>query len=1246
MHGDGTLVVWQKLDRLVGFQDQDDRQDFVRQLDEAASHIEFVFHRFLSGRENRDARVRISLNGRPLEPYDPFHSHHPATQHHPEETVLFNGKEILIRPVTLPHHDKVSQEDWKRYAGPEGYVNNQGFYLYRNRRLIVHGTWFRLAPQAELTKLSRVLVDMPNSLDSDWKLDVKKASAQPPAPVRDRLRRIVDRIGVPSKRTYTARGARLTERSLLPVWTRSQDKNRICYGLNQDHPFFAAFMARLDEAAADEFRKIMALVVSTLPVEALYADVSANSKSVMPQTLDSDEFAEIVERTWRILRQGGLSMSDTLSRMQTARTIPDEMGRRRDRDRNHENGRTGASVTDLEKLKTMVGALLGSELATQEKIREYIGDTRSACPGVTDEQTEELALWFEAVHGVAMMDGAALQEQGFEPWLEDAKHGIEPYYWERYRQLLVQRDFSAQVLATLDRDTDRTLGLLENPVKEGEWDRRGMVMGHVQSGKTANYTGLVCKAADAGYKVIVIIAGIHNNLRNQTQRRIDEGFIGLDSTGRMRGAIPAQNLVGVGLFDSRRQPNSFTTSQRDFNKVTANSVNVPLQNLAQPVVFVIKKNPNTLQNLMEWLSTKNAQRGTSTVRDPMLLIDDEADNASINIRRDQEDTSRINGQIRKLLALFDRSCYIGYTATPFANIFIDPDSVDAMLGHDLFPRDFIVSLNPPDNYFGATRVFVEDTERIVQTVGDHADLLPLKHRIDHRVTDLPRTLKTAVRVFIVARAIRLTRGQVGEHHSMLVNVSRFMNVQTQIRNEIHVLIERIRSSVRVNAARTPSQALHDPEIAALREAFRDHYEDSSGTAWEHVLGALHESVSPITVVEVNSRSSDSLDYLDHDRAGLNVIVVGGLSLSRGLTLEGLMVSYFLRNSMMYDTLLQMGRWFGYRRDYEDLCRVWMPEEAQGWYAHITESIEELRDELARMQSVNATPTDFGLRVRSHPDTLIVTARNKMGSGRVLRVMIGLANRFVETAILRRDSGSLKSNLQAAVALAENLRRNGFPAEKGEWAGGGRLIRSVPVFVVDAFLMAFRNHQGSPKTEIEPVRSYIESRRADELALWDILFAGVTPGEASPRSLRDSSLGFPLVCQRRAAGDRSDARTLMVTNRQRVSSRGVEKTGLTEQEVRHAEEHFNSVQHRSSPDRRANYPDWTYRKFRGKPLLVVHLLAIGKEGDDLSEEIPVVAWSISFPATHREEERVEYAVNTTWYQEHYGDEYDDEELAND
>ena len=901
-------------------------------------------------------------------------------------------------------------------------------------------------------------------------------------------------------------------------------------------------------------------------------------------------------------------------------------------------------MRDLDKLKAAVSGVLGTDLPTQEGIRECIGLLRRSFPGVTDEEANELALWFEEVHGVRMRDGAALQDTGFEPWLEDARAGLDPYYWDRYHKLLVSKDFSAHVLATLDDVTDRILGFLENPTRPGEWDRRGMVVGHVQSGKTANYTGLVCKAADAGYKVIVIIAGIHNNLRNQTQRRIDEGFVGFDSTSNLlRKTLPSQSVVGVGRFDFRRRPAAFTTSQRDFSKTIADSVGVPLQNLVEPAVFVIKKNPSTLRNLIEWLTAHNAQRGTSTIREPMLLIDDEADNASINIRHRQDEVSRINSQIRQLLQLFDRSCYIGYTATPFANIFIDPDSDNEMLGHDLFPRDFIVSLDPPDNYFGATKVFSDDAERIVRHVDDHADVLPLKHRIDHRITGLPGTLEAAVRVFIVARAIRLARGHVGRHNSMLVNVSRFVAVQGQIRNEIHALVGCIRSSARVNGALPPVQATADSEIAALGQVFEEHYADASGVSWADVQSLLHESASAVNVVEVNSRAAGSLDYAAHEASGLNVIAVGGFSLSRGLTLEGLVVSYFLRNSMMYDTLLQMGRWFGYRRGYEDLCRVWMPEEAQGWYTHIAESIEELRDELARMQNVNATPKDFGLRVRSHPDTLVVTARNKMGTGRSLRVLIGLANHFVETAILRRDQPGLRANRQAAVTLAGQLRRCGFPPEQGEQVGGGRLVRGVPVQLVDGFLLAFRNHEGAPLTATGPVRKYIRQRQVDELAEWDILFAGVTPAKAPAKPLEDSSLGFRLICQRRAAGERSNHATLWITNKQRVSTRGIARIGVDDEVARKAEDEYDAKQ--PAAKKRANYPDRIYGPVRKRALLVVHLLAIGKEKENLHGKGPVVAWSISFPATRREEEKVEYVVNTTWEREHYPED-DDEEAAGD
>ena len=189
---------------------------------------------------------------------------------------------------------------------------------------------------------------------------------------------------------------------------------------------------------------------------------------------------------------------------------------------------------------------------------------------------------------------------------------------------------------------------------------------------------------------------------------------------------------------------------------------------------------------------------------------------------------------------------------------------------------------------------------------------------------------------------------------------------------------------------------------------------------------LHEAASPIRVVEVNSQSPGTLDYSGNRQDGLNVIAVGGFSLSRGLTLEGLMVSYFLRNSMMYDTLMQMGRWFGYRPGYQDLCRIWMPDAAQGWYEHVSESIEELRGEFRSMEASNATPEDFGLKVRSHPDTLIVTARNKMGTGAQIVVSIGLAGRLIETHTLRRDAESLEVNRNAARRLSQQLRQSGSP----------------------------------------------------------------------------------------------------------------------------------------------------------------------------------------------------------------------------
>ncbi len=905
----------------------------------------------------------------------------------------------------------------------------------------------------------------------------------------------------------------------------------------------------------------------------------------------------------------------------------------------------------LKQLEDMVSAWLFHEkLPTPDSIRSQIAQIR-ALPmfsSVSDVEAETLARELETKLDVGMAIGSQLTAADFTPWLPQRRAEIDPYFWTRYRKLLVGQGFPKGVLETLDQVTDNIVGLLEDPLKEGEWDRRGMVVGHVQSGKTANYTGLICKAADAGYRLIIVIAGVHNNLRSQTQARIDEGFIGRD-TGKGLALDGQDNRIGVGLFDSTRKPASFTNTLRDFNKQQASTVGVSIGDLRTPAILVIKKNSSTLANLISWLKDNNAKRGGGKIGDPMLLIDDEADSASINTAKGPGEVTKINGQIRSLLELFRRKCYVGYTATPFANIFIDPATDDEMLGADLFPRDFIVSLDPPDNYFGAGKIFLEDSEGIIRPIADNDDLLPATHNINHNVVGLPGSLVRAVRCFIVARAIRIARGQGQKHSSMMVNSSRFTAVQAQLRNEIHGLVRAIREAVRSFGGLGASASLKSAEIAALHAVWEEEYREAA--TWQAVHANLVQAVGPVDVVEVNARSKGGLDYRGNAEHGLHVIAVGGFSLSRGLTLEGLTVSYFLRNSLMYDTLMQMGRWFGYRPGYEDLCRVWMPEDAQGWYEHIAEATEDLRAQLKAMEALNATPAQFGLRVRSHPDTLIVTARNKMGTGTNVVVQIGLGNSFIETAVLRADPAAIKANREAARRLAEAMRSAGHDPAQADKVSGGMLFRDVPVAPVTDFIRSFRNADGALLTAPEPVTRYIEDREHDELANWDVMFASLEPGQG--KTTENEVLGTTIHCQDRTIGDRSNDRVIRVSNKQRVASRGIEKTGLSSKQIFEARSLFlendPTAQKRHAAGEKVNFPDRIYRHVRTKPLLIVHLLDLKPRKDPAPEwlpTVPVVAWSISFPGTNRPEKKVEYVVGAVWLKENMPDDGDDEDIGGD
>ena len=306
----GTLVLWEELDRLLlGEPHLAGERRLVRRLDEAATELELVFHRFLSG-ERGLRRLTMSLNGRPLEAFDPFHSKHAATMPGPIEVIRIGQHRVTVQAFTLPHHQKVTPAEWERYGGREGYLRSQGFYVYRGRRLIIHGTWFGLARQMELTKLARVRIDIPTGLDSEWKIDIKKASAQLPPQVRDRLRRLIETIGATSKRVYTARGRTLVSDNPLPVWQRVQNKDEIRYSINLEHPVITSYCDRLPEDLRRGFVRVVEMLGASLPIDALFADTSGDPAHVIPAPISADALDHAVMVTVEHLRRLGLPERD------------------------------------------------------------------------------------------------------------------------------------------------------------------------------------------------------------------------------------------------------------------------------------------------------------------------------------------------------------------------------------------------------------------------------------------------------------------------------------------------------------------------------------------------------------------------------------------------------------------------------------------------------------------------------------------------------------------------------------------------------------------------------------------------------------------------------------------------------------------------------------------------------------------------------------------------------------------------
>jgi hypothetical protein len=887
-----------------------------------------------------------------------------------------------------------------------------------------------------------------------------------------------------------------------------------------------------------------------------------------------------------------------------------------------------------------------------------------------DVEAERLIRHIESLCNITIGRDTLLQDRtNHQPWLPAAKSGIDWKFWARYRQYILEdKGWTNTVVDRLDELTDKILGLLENPNRDGIWDTRGMIVGQVQSGKTSNYTGLICKAADAGYRLVIVLAGMQNSLRSQTQYRLDEGFFGFN-TERATAYNQNNQRIGVGHIRVADEPvaHSLTGSAEngDFNRTVANQVNV-IPGGKDPVILVVKKNQRILRNLHQWLSIRSIEDpadGRRRIRGvPLLMIDDEADNASVNTRpipldsdgnpQDDYDVTKINGLIRQLLDMFEKSAYVGYTATPFANIFIDPSDTTSTHGEGLFPRSFILNLPVPTSYIGPEKIFgleaspeagilvEQDGLPLIRYAEDGEIWIPIGHKNGFIPKDLPESLHTAIRSFILTCAARLARGQKKEHNSMLIHVTRFNSTQAAVADSVKDELRSLQNRLRYGDGAYRPRLLDElkdlwlkdfaPTSAAIREVIDD--PEMRPVEWEQVRDCLVDAAMPISVKVINGSVADILDY-KNSPDGVSVIAIGGDKLSRGLTLEGLSTSYFLRSSRMYDTLMQMGRWFGYRPGYADLCRLYTTSELAGWYRHIALASAELRREFEHMASIQATPRDYGLRVRTHPNGLQITSASKLRSGTVMRV--SYSGTISETVVFETEAASIRNNFHRTEEFLREIEEYRSPEASEK---GNRVIwEKVPASSVASFLDSFQTHPDAPKVNGHLIAQFIQKCcQAGRLKDWTV---ALMTGGQSENTANILPVGPVHLTRRQEIAKRIDKFCI-----RRIVSPSDELIDLTEPEKVLAMQKTQAAWQNKDPQNRGLKPDLPAGPFirdvrppeRG--LLLLYPVELHREdiAVEKSCEEPFIGFAVSFPSSRPgdADEGVEYHVNNIYWQQEF------------
>ncbi|TQS26111.1 Z1 domain-containing protein [Microbispora sp. KK1-11] len=688
--------------------------------------------------------------------------------------------------------------------------------------------------------------------------------------------------------------------------------------------------------------------------------------------------------------------------------------------------------------------------------------------------------------------------------------------WPAIVGRLERSGWSESAIKSLDTASTRIVSLLRHP-KEKEFSTQGLVVGYVQSGKTTNFTAVMAKAADRGYKLFIVLAGIHNGLRRQTQARL------------------VQQLV---------EPNptrwhQLTDLDRDFVP-TANAASFFGKNNKAHVLCVIKKNATVLRKFAKWLES-----ASDYLQDcPALVIDDEADQATVA-------TKTINPRIRQILGHLPKSAYVGYTASPFANLLINPSA------KDLYPKDFIVNLPKPDGHFGTEVLFgryaldgedpedVDDGYDMIRRVPDEdvERVRPLKRADVYGFTPkITETLRDAIRYFWLVTAARRVRGAGTPHSTMLIHTS----VNTAVHNSFKMPLTRLRDDMRTDLDNLDVlqnlRNLWDAETARVpAEDFGEVKID-----FDEILSQLPGVLDDCRIVMDNSSSEDRLDY---ENGPVVAIAVGGNTLSRGLTLEGLSVSYFVRAVSAYDTLLQMGRWFGYRDGYADLPRIWMTTELSDWFRHLATVETEMRRDIDVYMTEDKNPLTFAVRLRTHP-ALRVTQAAKMKDA--VKAASAYGGQRVQTRYFRTDGQWLLDNQEAAKRLVgkamQHASRYDARPEDGRF-----VFRNVPYDLVIEFLRKYHFHEKSMECDAKLLVGYIEKRvqSAGSLRRWNVAIVGNPTGNSDTAFEFSPGVAVHRIIRARLQTEEvgyADIKTLMSRRDAAIDLDG-ETSNLTEQEIK-------------------------------------------------------------------------------------------------